>query len=76
MLCADSLHYAVMAPTVSESVFRYLCPKCNVKLLEKETKHRFRLTLIICDGTAEAYATVFGTCLEEFFGCTAAYLHR
>ena len=56
--------------------FSYVCAKCDVKLLENEVRYRFRLTLVICDSTAHSVVTVFGTCLEQFFGCTAAYLNK
>ena len=85
MVCQDksSENFGIKVNSVSIFILcnsvlysSYVCAKCEVKLLENEVRYRFRLTLVICDSTTHSVVTVFGTCLEQFFGCTASYFNK
>ncbi|NXJ59026.1 DDIAS protein, partial [Rostratula benghalensis] len=55
---------------------RYNCLKCGCTGEAKDARHRYRLSLKIADTNDLFDITVFGSCLDPFFGVTAENLQR
>ncbi|XP_061199361.1 DNA damage-induced apoptosis suppressor protein [Neopsephotus bourkii] len=55
---------------------RFSCPKCGCTGEAKDASYRYRLSLKIADITDLFDITVFGSCLDPFFGVTAEVLQR
>ncbi|KAM9205236.1 DNA damage-induced apoptosis suppressor protein isoform 2-T4 [Mergus octosetaceus] len=55
---------------------RFNCPKCGCTGEAKDAAYRYRLSLKIADTNDLFDITVFGSCLDPFFGVTAGNLQR
>ncbi|NWX24800.1 DDIAS protein, partial [Aegotheles bennettii] len=55
---------------------RFNCLKCGCTGEAKDTSYRYRLSLKIADTNDLFDITVFGSCLDPFFGVTAGNLWR
>ncbi|NXP35922.1 DDIAS protein, partial [Leiothrix lutea] len=55
---------------------RFHCLKCGCTGEAKDVSYRYRLSLKIADTNDLFDITVFGTCLDPFFGITAENLQR
>ncbi|KFQ34208.1 Nitric oxide-inducible gene protein, partial [Merops nubicus] len=55
---------------------RFNCLKCGCTGKAKDASYRYRLSLKIADTTDLFDVTVFGSCLDPFFGVTAENLQR
>uniref|UniRef100_A0A8B9ISN2 Replication factor A C-terminal domain-containing protein n=1 Tax=Amazona collaria TaxID=241587 RepID=A0A8B9ISN2_9PSIT len=55
---------------------RFNCPKCGCTGEAKDAGYRYRLSLKIADTNDLFDITVFGSCLDPFFGVTAENLQR
>ncbi|XP_054830460.1 DNA damage-induced apoptosis suppressor protein [Eublepharis macularius] len=55
---------------------RYSCLKCGCSGDAREASYRYRLSLEVADAHEVFLVTVFGSCLEAFFGVTAKSLQR
>uniref|UniRef100_A0A8C3R6H5 Replication factor A C-terminal domain-containing protein n=1 Tax=Cyanoderma ruficeps TaxID=181631 RepID=A0A8C3R6H5_9PASS len=55
---------------------RFHCLKCGCTGEAKDVRHRYRLSLKIADTNDLFDITVFGSCLDPFFGITAENLQR
>ncbi|XP_053161836.1 DNA damage-induced apoptosis suppressor protein isoform X6 [Hemicordylus capensis] len=55
---------------------RYSCLKCGCSGDAKDTSYRYRLSLEVADAHNVFEVTVFGSCLDAYFGVTAKGLHR
>lgn len=55
---------------------RFNCPKCGCTGEVKDAGYRYRLSLKIADTNDLFDITVFGSCLDPFFGVTAGNLQR
>ncbi|NXY54501.1 DDIAS protein, partial [Callaeas wilsoni] len=55
---------------------RFNCPKCGCTGEAKDASYRYRLSLKIADTNDLFDITVFGSCLDPFFGVTAENLQR
>lgn len=59
-----------------ESDLRSRCPKCGFTCDAQNVDYRFRLSLKVSRDTSLFGVTVFGGCLNPFFGITASGLQR
>ncbi|XP_026794101.3 DNA damage-induced apoptosis suppressor protein [Pangasianodon hypophthalmus] len=59
-----------------ESKLRSRCPKCGFTCDTQNVDYRFRLSLKVSRDTSLFGVTVFGGCLNPFFGITASDLQR
>lgn len=72
----------LLAVEVSQSLFaaffffRFNCLKCGCAGEAKDANYRYRLSLKVADANDLFHITVFGTCLDPFFGITAGRLQR
>ncbi|KAL8191209.1 UNVERIFIED_CONTAM: hypothetical protein K2H54_069743 [Gekko kuhli] len=55
---------------------RYSCSKCGRSGEARDANYRYRLSLEVADAHGVFLVTVFGSCLEAFFGVTAKSLQR
>ncbi|NWU59491.1 DDIAS protein, partial [Dromas ardeola] len=55
---------------------RFNCLKCGCTSEAKDVSYRYRLSLKIADTNDLFDITVFGSCLDPFFGVTAENLQR
>ncbi|KFQ39354.1 Nitric oxide-inducible gene protein, partial [Mesitornis unicolor] len=55
---------------------RFNCPKCGCAGEAEDASYRYRLSLKIADTNDLFDITVFGSCLDPFFGVTAENLQR
>nr|XP_016848189.1 PREDICTED: DNA damage-induced apoptosis suppressor protein [Anolis carolinensis] len=55
---------------------RYSCLKCGCSGDSKEANYRYRLSLEVADTQSVFEVTVFGSCLDVYFGVTAKDLQR
>ncbi|NXR15132.1 DDIAS protein, partial [Semnornis frantzii] len=55
---------------------RFNCLKCGCRGEAEDASYRYRLSLKIADTHDLFDITVFGSCLDPFFGVTAGNLHR
>ncbi|XP_019385955.1 PREDICTED: DNA damage-induced apoptosis suppressor protein isoform X1 [Crocodylus porosus] len=55
---------------------RFNCLKCGCAGEAKDANYRYRLSLKVADANDLFHITVFGTCLDPFFGITAGRLQR
>ncbi|XP_032075137.1 uncharacterized protein LOC116509938 [Thamnophis elegans] len=55
---------------------RYNCQKCGCSGNTKEANYRYRLSLEVADTHDVFEVTVFGSCLDTYFGVTAKDLQR
>ncbi|XP_061484931.1 DNA damage-induced apoptosis suppressor protein [Rhineura floridana] len=55
---------------------RYSCPKCGCSGDTKEASYRYRLSLEVANTHDVFEVTVFGSCLDAYFGVTAKGLQR
>ncbi|XP_053241442.1 DNA damage-induced apoptosis suppressor protein isoform X2 [Podarcis raffonei] len=55
---------------------RYSCLKCGCSGDSREANYRYRLSLEVADTRDVFEVTVFGSCLDTFFGVTAKGLQR
>ncbi|KFQ50741.1 Nitric oxide-inducible gene protein, partial [Nestor notabilis] len=55
---------------------RFNCPKCGCTGEAKDAGYRYRLSLKVADTNDLFDITVFGSCLDPFFGVTAENLQR
>lgn len=55
---------------------RYRCSKCGYACLKKEVEYRYRLSLRVTRNSHIFGVTVFGSCLNRFFGTSASSLQR
>ncbi|KFP58483.1 Nitric oxide-inducible gene protein [Cathartes aura] len=55
---------------------RFNCLKCGCTGEAKDASYRYRLSLKIADTNDLFDVTVFGSCLDPFFGVTAENLQR
>ncbi|KAM8922864.1 DNA damage-induced apoptosis suppressor protein [Lycaon pictus] len=55
---------------------RSRCPKCGFTGKAENVSYRYKLSLKIADSNNLFVITVFGSCLDAFFGLTAKGLHR
>ncbi|NXL94992.1 DDIAS protein, partial [Alectura lathami] len=55
---------------------RFNCLKCGCTGEAKDTNYRYRLSLKVADTSDLFDITVFGSCLDPFFGVTAGSLQR
>ncbi|NWR65146.1 DDIAS protein, partial [Bucorvus abyssinicus] len=55
---------------------RFSCLKCGCTGEAKDVSYRYRLSLKIADTNNLFDITVFGSCLDPFFGVTAGNLQR
>ncbi|CAJ1048946.1 uncharacterized protein ddias [Xyrichtys novacula] len=55
---------------------RWRCPKCGYICLRENVDHRYRLSLKVTRNKCIFGVTVFGTCLNPFFGIHATGLQR
>ncbi|XP_026562574.1 DNA damage-induced apoptosis suppressor protein [Pseudonaja textilis] len=61
---------------VSLQFKRYNCQKCGCSGDTKEANYRYRLSLEVADTCDIFEVTVFGSCLDTYFGATAKGLQR
>ncbi|KAI5622460.1 DNA damage-induced apoptosis suppressor protein isoform X1 [Silurus asotus] len=61
---------------IPESNSRSRCPKCGTTYDAQNVDYRFRLSLKVSRDTSLFGVTVFGGCLNPFFGITAVGLQR
>lgn len=52
------------------------CPKCGFTGKAENANYRYKLTLKVAESNRLFGITVFGSCLDAFFGLTATGLHR
>ncbi|XP_021069833.1 DNA damage-induced apoptosis suppressor protein [Mus pahari] len=55
---------------------RFTCPKCGSTGDTGSTNYRYKLSLKVAESNKLFFITVFGSCLDTFFGLTATGLHR
>ncbi|XP_007944473.1 DNA damage-induced apoptosis suppressor protein [Orycteropus afer afer] len=55
---------------------RFNCPKCGFTGEAENTSYRYKLSLKVAESNKLFDITVFGSCLDTFFGLTATGLHR
>ncbi|KFQ10329.1 Nitric oxide-inducible gene protein, partial [Leptosomus discolor] len=55
---------------------RFNCLKCGCTGEAKDASYRYRLSLKVADTNDVLDVTVFGSCLDPFFGVTAEHLQR
>ncbi|XP_043927144.1 DNA damage-induced apoptosis suppressor protein isoform X2 [Protopterus annectens] len=63
-------------PSCQNCFSRYKCLKCCSTFEVRHVNYRYRLSLKVSDSTEIFAITVFGGCLEPFFGVTAGFLQR
>ncbi|EPY79540.1 hypothetical protein CB1_000916022 [Camelus ferus] len=56
--------------------FRSNCPKCGSTGEAENASYRYKLSLKVAESNKLFGITVFGSCLDAFFGLTATGLHR
>lgn len=52
------------------------CPKCGSTGEAENASYRYKLALKVAESNKLFGITVFGSCLDAFFGLTATGLHR
>uniref|UniRef100_A0A8C9IP02 DNA damage induced apoptosis suppressor n=1 Tax=Piliocolobus tephrosceles TaxID=591936 RepID=A0A8C9IP02_9PRIM len=52
------------------------CPKCGCTGESGNANYRYKLSLKVAESNKLFVITVFGSCLDTFFGLTATGLHR
>lgn len=52
------------------------CPKCGSTGKAENASYRYKLSLKVAESNQLFGITVFGSCLDAFFGLTATGLHR
>ncbi|XP_006865075.1 PREDICTED: nitric oxide-inducible gene protein [Chrysochloris asiatica] len=55
---------------------RFTCPKCGCTSEAENASYRYKLSLKVAESNKLFGITVFGSCLDTFFGLTATALHR
>ncbi|CAH6792634.1 DNA damage-induced apoptosis suppressor protein [Phodopus roborovskii] len=55
---------------------RFTCPKCGSMGKAESASYRYRLSLKVAESSKLYIITVFGSCLDKFFGLTATGLKR
>uniref|UniRef100_A0A5F9D403 DNA damage induced apoptosis suppressor n=1 Tax=Oryctolagus cuniculus TaxID=9986 RepID=A0A5F9D403_RABIT len=55
---------------------RSSCPKCGSTDEAENASYRYKLSLKVAESNKLFVITVFGSCLDTFFGLTATGLHR
>ncbi|NP_001119766.1 DNA damage-induced apoptosis suppressor protein [Rattus norvegicus] len=55
---------------------RFTCPKCGCTGDAESANYRYRLSLKVAESNTLFVITVFGSCLDTYFGLTATGLHR
>ncbi|XP_048216835.1 DNA damage-induced apoptosis suppressor protein [Perognathus longimembris pacificus] len=55
---------------------RFNCPKCGSTGEAENASYRYKLSLKVAESNKLFVITVFGSCLDTFFGLTATALHR
>ncbi|XP_021513743.1 DNA damage-induced apoptosis suppressor protein [Meriones unguiculatus] len=55
---------------------RFTCPKCGSTGEAKSASYRYKLCIKVAESNKLFVITVFGSCLDTFFGLTANDLHR
>ncbi|XP_008148244.3 DNA damage-induced apoptosis suppressor protein [Eptesicus fuscus] len=55
---------------------RFNCPKCGSTGEAENASYRYRLSIKVAESNKLFGITVFGSCLDAFFGLTATDLHR
>ncbi|CAO2613803.1 DNA damage-induced apoptosis suppressor protein [Lemmus lemmus] len=55
---------------------RFTCPKCGSSGEAESASYRYRLSLKVAESSRLCVITVFGSCLDTFFGLTATGLKR
>ncbi|XP_044894612.1 DNA damage-induced apoptosis suppressor protein isoform X3 [Felis catus] len=61
---------------VSVLCLRSNCPKCGSTGKAENASYRYKLSLKVAESSKLFGITVFGSCLDAFFGLTATALHR
>ena len=56
--------------------FRFWCERCSVKYSAEVVQYRYRISVMASDRTQMAQITVFGGCLDRFFGTSATSFMR
>ena len=56
--------------------FRYCCLSCKQCFEGDEVHYRYRISFVASDRTQVANVTVFGSCLDVFFGASATDFTR
>lgn len=55
---------------------RFNCPKCGSTGEAENASYRYKLSIKVAESNKLFGITVFGSCLDAFFGLTATDLHR
>ncbi|XP_012869356.1 PREDICTED: DNA damage-induced apoptosis suppressor protein [Dipodomys ordii] len=55
---------------------RFNCPKCGYTSEAENASYRYKLSVKVAESNKLFVITVFGSCLDTFFGLTATALHR
>ncbi|KAM4847085.1 DNA damage-induced apoptosis suppressor protein [Thomomys bottae] len=55
---------------------RFNCPKCGSTSEAENASYRYKLSVKVAESNKLFVITVFGSCLDRFFGLTATALHR
>ncbi|XP_047372387.1 DNA damage-induced apoptosis suppressor protein [Sciurus carolinensis] len=55
---------------------RSSCPKCGCTSEAENANYRYKLSLKVAESNKLYAITIFGSCLDKFFGLTATGLHR
>ena len=56
--------------------FRFSCTKCHQEYRAEDVNYRYRICVVASDATQTSEITVFGSCLDQFFGCSATDFYR
>lgn len=67
-----SEHFYSPAPDFSRSD----CPKCGATGKVENVSYRYKLSIKVAESNKLFGITIFGSCLDAFFGLTATDLHR
>uniref|UniRef100_H0XKE5 DNA damage-induced apoptosis suppressor protein n=1 Tax=Otolemur garnettii TaxID=30611 RepID=H0XKE5_OTOGA len=55
---------------------RFNCPKCGAVGEDENVSYRYKLSLQVVESNKLFVITIFGSCLDTFFGLTATDLHK
>ena len=56
--------------------YRFFCARCQEKYNADSVQYRYRISVLASDRTLMAQITVFGSCLDRFFGTSATNFAR
>ena len=57
-------------------IFSFFCKWCMKEYNAESIQFRFRISMLVSDRTQLAQVTVFGSCLDQFFGSSATFFAR